>query len=220
MRTSSFRSTSTIGLVVLMLLPACLPYTVGSTAQPVPPGEVRRAGTIYVIPNAVDVLGDSAGGAIRGMDLEARWGVTPGMDLGVRIPSASGVVLNAKYRVRGGSDPTDAALSVMPGLGFVNGGQHAHFELSVLASAATRHQLTPYGGLKIMQVAPMSRAAALDAPTAGAFLGLRIGDAKLGVSPEIGVFHDRSALGLRERNVIFVPALTVHGAELMRIFRM
>lgn len=215
----AMRASLSGALAALALLPGCLPYTVGSTAQPVPPGEVSRSASAYVIPNAVDVLGDSASGALRGIDLEARWGVTPGMDLGVRIPAASGIVLNAKYRVRGGSDAEDAAVAVMPGLGFVNGGQHAHFELSLLASGATRHQLTPYGGLRVMQVAPMSRGAAHDSPTAGAFLGLRIGDAELGVSPEIGIFHDRSALELRERKVIYVPALTVHGDALMRIFR-
>ena len=205
-------------IAALSLFASCLPYTVGSTAQPVAPGEVRRSATVYVIPNAIDVLGDSASGAIRGLDVEARWGVTPDMDLGVRIPSASGVVVNAKHRVRGGRDESDAALAVMPGLGFVNWGQHAHFELSLLASGATRRQLTPYGGLRVMQVAPMSRGAAHDAPTAGAFFGLRIGNANLGISPEIGVFHDRSALELRKRKVIYVPAITVHGDDLMRIF--
>jgi hypothetical protein len=58
-----------------------------------------------------------------------------------------------------------------------------------------------------------------DDPTLGGFIGLRIGDDSLGVSPELGVFYDRSALGLRERNVIYVPALTVHGEALARLFR-
>ena len=196
---------------------ACLPYTVGSTAQTLRPGEVQRAGTIYIIPNAIDVLGDSVSTGLRGSDAEVRWGLTEATDLGLRIPSFSGAVVTAKHRVWGRADPDAAAVAVMGGAGFVNWGEHAHFELSLLASGRTSGMITPYGGLRIMQVAPLSSSAVHDSPTAGGFLGLRIGDAARGFSPEIGVFYDRSALGLREGRVIYVPALTVHGDMLARI---
>ena len=84
-------------------------------------------------------------------------------------------------------------------------------ELTVLGSGRTRHALTPYGGLRVMQVAPLARGAVHDSPTAGGFLGLRIGRSAFGISPEVGVFYDRSALELRKRNVIVVPAISVHG---------
>lgn len=206
-------------LIALWLSGACLPYTVGSTAQPVPTGEFRRTASMYVIPNAIDLFGDTATAALRGIDVEGRWGLAEGIDVGVRVPSASGAVITLKRRLRGGLDPEDGAVAVMPGVGLVNLGHHAHFELSVLASGRKRGALTPYGGLRIMQVAPMSRGAAHDAPTAGGFLGLRIGDDLMGVSPEIGVFHDPSTLGLRRSRVIYVPAITVHGDALAEVFR-
>lgn len=189
----------------------------GSTARTVPPGELRQAETIYVIPNALDVLGDSVRGPIRGSDAEVRWGLTPDTDIGLRIPSYSGAVITAKHRLRGGGNPEGAAVAVMGGMGVVNGGLHAHFELSLLASGPVRRVLTPYGGLRVMQVAPISRGAVHDSPTAGGFIGILIGNAENGISPELGVFYDRSALGLRGSRVIYVPAVAVHGDALRRL---
>jgi len=98
--------------------------------------------------------------------------------------------------------------------GFVNWGNHAHFEATLIASG---HQslLTPYGGLRLAQVVPLSRSARSDSPTAGGFFGLRIGKEELGVSAEVGVFYDRSALGVRSSDVIVVPALVLHGEKLL-----
>ena len=73
----------------------------------------------------------------------------------------------------------------MGGIGLVNWGNHAYFELTLLGSA--RQALsTPYGGLRASQVAPLSRSAVSDSPTAGGFLGLRIGREQLGVSEDGG----------------------------------
>jgi hypothetical protein len=62
-----------------------------------------------------------------------------------------------------------------------------------------------------MQVIPITKGAVHDSPTLGAVLGARIGSLTAGISPEIGVFYDHSALGLRKGNVLVVPAITVHG---------
>ncbi len=208
-----------IAALALATSTACLPYTVGSTAQTVAPGEVQRAGTIYIIPNAIELFGDSLSTSLRGADAEVRWGLTESTDLGVRIPSFSGAVLTAKHRVWGPAEPGAPAFAVMGGAGLVNWAEHAHFELSVLASGRIAPSFTPYGGLRVMQVAPLSRSALHDSPTAGGFIGLRIGDGTNAVSPELGIFRDRSALGLRESRIIYVPALTVHGDFLRRILR-
>jgi hypothetical protein len=98
----------------------------------------------------------------------------------------------------------------------INFGEHAHVELTLIASGR-EGKLTLYGGLRAMQVAPMSRGAVSDTPTLGGFLGLRIGRADMGVSPEVGVYYDRSALGLRRATVIVVPALSVHGDSWVRL---
>ena len=195
----------------LCLATGCLPYTVGSTAQTAPAHESQRTTTWYSIPNAVDILGDSVTAPIFGVDAEWRAGLDDRSDVGIRIPSGSGVVATYKRRLLGEAKPDAAALAVMGGAGLVNWGEHAHVELTVMGSGRTRRALTPYGGLRVMQVAPLARGAVHDSPTAGGFLGLRIGTSTFGISPEVGVFYDRSALDLRQRSVIVVPAISVHG---------
>ncbi|HET9003362.1 MAG TPA: hypothetical protein VFN39_05095, partial [Gemmatimonadaceae bacterium] len=132
------------------------------------------------------------------------------------------VVLNYQRRL----DPVPAtaaadtavAVSLMTGGGFVNWGQHAHLELSLLASGREDRKAVPYGGLRVMQVVPLNSAAPSDRPTAGAFLGWRIGSRTLGVAPEVGVFYDHSALHIRRSDVIVVPSITFYGPVLSSIF--
>lgn len=199
----------------------CIPYTVGGTAQPVPPREVASSMSLFFLPDGFDLRDeDSTSLPLYGLDGEARWGLNERADVGVRITTLSGVVVTYKHRLSANPDPSRPALAVLAGGGFVNAGEHLHVELSLLASGAEHRLVTPYGGVRGMQVVPIGRDAVSDTPTLGGFLGVRIGDRDLGVSPEIGVFYDKSALGVRDRNVIIVPAVTVHGRRLIEaLFR-
>src|SRR6266542_3856062 len=192
----------------------CIPYTVGTTAQPAPMGEGVPSLVWYSIPNGLEDMRDSGGLAYAGVDAEGRVGVSDRADVGVRIPAMSGLVVSYKYRLTPSPDRTAPALAIMGGTGLVNLGNHAYFDLTLLASGR-QATFTPYGGLRASQVVPLSRDAVHDSPTAGGFLGLRIGRETLGVSPEVGVYYDRSALGLRSSAVIVVPALVIHGSELI-----
>jgi hypothetical protein len=69
-----------------------------------------------------------------------------------------------------------------------------------------------------MQVAPLNSAAPSDRPTAGGFLGWRLGSRDLGVAPELGVFYDHSTLHIRKSDVIFVPSITFYGHILSSVF--
>jgi hypothetical protein len=100
--------------------------------------------------------------------------------------------------------------------GIVNFGEHAMVGATLLASGRESAQVTPYGGVRVMQVAPLSRGAVHDAPSVGAFFGARFGRRDHGVSPELGVFYDPSALGIRRGNLLVVPSISVHGDELLR----
>ena len=205
------------GLVALILIATgCLPYSVASTADPTPPGETQPTAVWFAIPNGVSAFGDSSETAIVGADAEVRFGLDDYSDIGVRLTSASGIVANYKRRLDAPSGTNRAAVALMGGVGIVNLGSHAHFELTLLGSAPQR-MLTPYGGLRAMQVAPLNRGAVHDEPSLGGFLGLRIGRKNMAVSPEVAVYYDRSALGIRDRNFIVVPAIAVHGEELIRL---
>jgi hypothetical protein len=200
---------------VILSATACVPHTVATTAQPVPVGETAPVLIWYSITNGIEVSRDTGSIAWVGIDAEARVGVTDRADIGIRIPSATGLVVNYKYRLSSNPDRHAAAIAIMGGGGLVNWGNHVHFEATLLASG---HQslLTPYGGLRVAQVLPLSSEAPSDSPTAGGFFGLRIGKEQLGVSAEVGVFYDRSALGVRSSNVIVVPALVLHGSDLIK----
>ena len=196
---------------------ACIPYTVGSSARTVPQGDTETASMIFVVPNAFETAADSAHGrSLPGIDGEFRWGIDQKSDVGVRITSASGIIVNYKRRIDSRVDQTRAALAFMVGGGFVNVGQHAIGEATLLASAGERG-VTPYGGLRVMKTLPMSSGAVNDPPTAGGFAGARFGGNARGVAIELGVYYDESALRVRRRNVLFVPSIVLHGDILPRI---
>lgn len=197
-----------------LLTAGCIPYAVGSTARTVPAGEQTRSTTAFVIPYGFEAKGDSIGATIPGLDLESRSGIDGRSDWGLRFPSFSGVVVNYKRRlgeVPAAAADTTTAVSLMTGGGLVNWGQHAHLELTLIASGREDRHAVPYGGLRVMQVIPLNSSAPSDQPTAGGFLGWRIGSRTLGIAPELGVYYDHSALHIRRSDVIFVPSITFYG---------
>ena len=207
------------------LAAGCLPYTVGSTAQTVPVGEVVRTS------NAAFVLGGSApfddstgtGGASSNFpssDVEVRFGLTDHSDFGLRIPSGSGLVVNYKRRHSGAANPDSAGFASMWGAGIVNYAQHSLVEGTLIWSGNRTGQTVRYGGLRVMQTFPLDEVAVKDTPSLGAFFGFRWGTSDRGVTPELAIYYDKSALDIRKRNVIFVPSVTLTGMGFLgRIFR-
>ena len=216
------RLASAVPVIFLAATTACVPYAVGSTARTVPVGDRVHTTTAFIIPNGVERKGDSVAATIPGLDSEVRFGIDDRSDWGVRVPSWSGVVLNYKRRLDAvaatAAADTGVAVSLMAGGGFINWGQHAHFEFSLIASGREDRKAVPYAGIRVMQVAPLSSSAPSDRPTAGAFLGWRIGSRSLGIAPEVGVFYDHSTLHLRSSDVIVVPSITFYGNALSSIF--
>ncbi len=217
----------TIILALLASATGCVPYSVATTATPIRPGQNASTLVTYAMPKIGRIdstrhVGETPVSYLAA-DYEWRMGVDDRSDVGIRIPSMSGIVVNYKRLL---SDSTSGVRSaIMPGAGLVNMGQHAHFELTWLISRAEPVSrpgvvgFTPYGGLRVMQVAPVVEDAVSDRPTVGGFIGTRIGSLDLGVSPEIGVFYDHSALGIRENSIVIVPAVSVHGDRLIDLLR-
>lgn len=208
-------------LAALLMAGACIPYATGTTALTTPPGEMEPSASFYFIPGGLErwTETDSTGGSYFGIDSEFRIGLDERSDLGIRAAGWVGLVVNYKHRIDGWPGSDGPALSYMVGTGVVNAGEHAYLEASLLGSGRRPEGVagvTPYGGLKVMQVIPLTREAVSDDPTAGLFAGLRIGTSAFAISPEIAVFYDRSALELRDRNWIVVPSFTFHGDELVQ----
>jgi hypothetical protein len=203
-------------LLAPLLLGGCIPYSTGTTAATVAPGTVAPSTAVYFVPGGIETLTvDSVGGSLIGIDIEARFGLDEHSDVGVRAPGVVGLVLDYKRRVTGLRDPDAPGLAVIVGGGVVNAGEHAIITGALVGSGRRSERLTPYGGFKAMHVLPLTEEAVDDDPTLGVFAGVRIGTERLGVSPEIAVFHDRSALGLRDNEVIVVPSFTIHGSGLL-----
>lgn len=129
------------------------------------------------------------------------------------MPGAGGVVVNYKHRFADAA-AGQPALAYMVGAGVVNWGEHAEMEATLLASGDESAGVMPFGGLRAIQVVPITQGAVSDSPTLGGFGGVQIGDRGFSIRPELGVYYDRSALGLRRGSVILVPAVTLaHGPK-------
>ena len=226
MSTSRTARRASMFAALVPLLGACIPYAVGTTAMPVPRDSTVPALMVSAMPAFAPFDSTRAAPWIWA-DAELRRGIDSVSDFGLRaVNMYTGVVVNYKRLLTRTNEP--ALIAVMPGLGIINGGEHAHFELTLLASGresrlrngrAERTPIVPYGGLRIMQVAPLNADAVHDEATMGGFVGVRFGRATMGISPEVGVFHDRSALGMRTSSVVVVPTITIHGNELLERLR-
>lgn len=206
---------------LLSLAAGCLPYTVGTTAQTVPVGERRVTTSLsYVIGSGSEY--DSTRGGGRNImavsDAEVRLGVTDNADVGLRLTSLSGFVVNLKTRHTDEASPDAPAFATMLGAGIVNVGDHAMVEGTLLWSGRRRGELLPYGGLRAMQVFPLNRDAVEDTPSIGALLGLRLGNDDSYFAPELAIYYDRSALKNRSTNWLVVPGVTLRGIRFPRRF--
>ena len=203
---------------VLLLGTGCTPYIVASTARTVPAGESRRTGIVYAVPGGI-ARTDSTSASVPGMDAEFRFGLDERSDVGLRVPSWSGAIATYKRRLGGSVEPKGRATAVMVGAGLVNWGQHAHAEATLITSGYEGGKVVPYGGLRVLQVVPLSTSAVHDRPTMGGFAGLRLGSADAGISLELGAYYDRSALKLRRGEFVIVPAVNLHGERIGRLLR-
>ena len=194
-------------LLLLLPMAACLPYTVGTSAQTVPANESTRSASSYFAPNAVK-LDDSVAAPMFGLDVEWRHGLDAFSDVGFRVASG-GAMANYKHRFGADTSHAGSARAFQFGGGIINGGEHALVEATLMASGREDGPMTPYYGVRAMQTIPITKGAVSDQPTVGVFGGLQLGNRWFSVRPELGVFYDHSALGLRQSDLLVVPAFTL-----------
>jgi hypothetical protein len=205
---SSRRHLALIASTALLPFTACLPYTVGTSAQTVPANETTHSATYYFVPNALKDPGDTIAMPLSGVDYEWRHGLDARSDVGFRV-LPGGVTTSYKRRFGPDTSHVGNARAFSLGAGIVNGGEHFLIEATLMASGREDGPLNPYYGVRAIQVVPISEGAVSDQPTIGAFGGLQIGNKWFSVRPELGVFYDHSALGIRSSDLLIVPALTL-----------
>ncbi len=222
------RMRSLVPLLLLLaaashLLTGCVPYTVGTTAATAPEGELQTTTSIALVPVGVeyrddeDDIQDGYSGAYFLASTGARFGIGPSTDIGIYAPGYSGIVVNAKHQFQAAQPGAPLGWAAMGGMGVINGGLNAHLEATLIASGREDLIATPYGGMRFMQTFPLSSEAVSDLPTIGPFGGVRLGTTDLGISLEVGVFYDDSALDLRTNSIIVVPSVSLHGAGLLQV---
>jgi hypothetical protein len=202
------RRTALAASLALLPLTACLPYTVGSSAQTIPANESSHSSSFYFVPNAFKAADDSRGAPMAGVDYEWRHGLDARSDVAFRL-LPGGVTSSYKRRISADTSHAGGARAFALGVGIVNGGEHFLMEGTLMASGREDAAVTPYGGVRAMQVIPISAGAVSDQPTIGVFGGAQIGNQWFSVRPELGVFYDHSALGVRQSNLLIVPAITL-----------
>ena len=195
------------GPVAALLSTACLPYVVASSATPTPVGEVQALAPVYLIPDAVKI-DEARRTPAMGFDFEGRFGVSRRADVGIRVPTLSGVVASYKHLL---TDPGNATgVALMPSAGYLMG--YGYGDLTSIASGPVG-QVSWYGGLRVMGTTPLRDSLSRHGAIFGAFLGLKLPARGRLVLPEIGVFRGPPGLTSSRPRFNVVVAVSVSGTE-------
>lgn len=182
----------------------CLPYVVASTAKPTPVGELEAVAPTYLIPDAFRI-DDARRTPAIGFDFEGRFGVSRRSDVGIRVPTLSGVVASYKHLL---THPDAASgVAVMPSLGYVMG--YGYGDLTTIASGPVG-RVEWYGGLRIMGTTPLRDSLTAHGAILGGFIGLKVPSTRAIVLPEIGVFRGPPGLASKQSRLNVVVSVSLN----------
>lgn len=202
------------------LLTGCISYTVGQGAETAPVGKRLSSSSVSVVPGTLD---DSTPTRRPSIDTEVRYGVNPRTDIGFRIATWSGFMVTWKRQLtRADSSAVQenrARTSIMLGGGVLNMGEHAALEATLIRSEKWTQQGQLYGAIRVVQVVPITNTARSDDPVIGASVGYLIGNQEYSVGPEVGVYYDRSVLGLNTNRILVIPSVVVRSTGGLRFLR-
>lgn len=215
-RTRRAALTLAAGSLLALALSGCISYTVGMGAETVAPQERATSNNLSVVPGT---LGGSGGSqrTLRtrrpALDTDMRWGLDDQTDMGVRINTYSGVMVTWKRQLTrpdtANEPESRARAALMLGTGVVNMGEHGAVEATLITSAPWTAAGQLYAAARVTQVIPLNADAVRDDPVVGVSVGHLFGDRSMSVGPELGIYYDRSALGLNTSRVLFIPSLVV-----------
>ncbi len=216
-------SRAALGVLAVAALVACQPYTVGSTAQPVPRGSPTRSSSVAVpiqrsyvdrlgrpqLPIQTELL----------LDNELRFRTGAASDLGLRLTGAAGLVVNGKRRLWGADHVDSAAIAASVGAGLLQLGSDFFAEGTLHVSGPRRRAGLPYAAIKWMDMTPLQSPSSAsytpDAPSLGLILGWRFGDHATAISPEVGIWQDGDDRRFWTGRWIVVPSLNFNGPGLL-----
>lgn len=201
------------------LLTGCISYTVGQGAETAPVGKPVSSTSINVVPGTI---GDSTPIRRPSIDTEVRYGLNPSTDIGFRVATWSGFMVTVKQQLTRADSSTKqenrARTSIMFGGGVLNMGEHAGLEATLISSGKWTKQGQLYGAIRVAQVFPITSTAVSDDPVVGASVGYLFGNRDYSIGPELGLYYDRSVLGLNTSRILVIPSVVVRRTGL-RSFR-
>jgi hypothetical protein len=204
------------GLVtaICALLTGCISYTVGQGAETASVGKQVYSSSVSVVPGTLD---DSTPTRRPSVDTELRYGVNPRTDIGLRIATWSGFMVTWKRQLTRADSSTKqenrARTSIMLGGGVLNMGEHAGLEATLISSGKWSQYGQLYGAIRAVQVIPITSTARSDDPVIGAAVGYLLGNREYSIGPELGVYYDRSVLGLNTNRILVIPSVVVRGTS-------
>jgi hypothetical protein len=203
---------------LLPLLTGCISYTVGQGAETARVGERVSSTSMNVVPGTID---DSLPLRRPSVDNEVRYGIDDRTDVGFRVATWSGFMVTWKRQLtRADTARTPenrARTSIMLGGGILNMGEHAGLEATLIRSGKWTSRGQLYGAIRAAQVLPITSTAVSDDPVVGASMGWLFGDREYSIGPELGVYYDRSALGLNNRRIIVIPSVVIRATGMRGI---
>jgi hypothetical protein len=201
---------------VVVLTTACVPYSLGTTAQTLPKGSSTLSFTYSVAQgasNRIEALreGTRERPDVMSFDSEMRFGLSERSDVALRIVNAGGLSSTYKRRLAGSADLDEPAVAMLLGGGVLYWGDYLHAEAALIASGRDGGWGLPFGAIRTLATVPTRGTLDWDEPIVGAHVGWRWRPHwRLGFSllPELAMYYDDAREAGRS-NWVMVPSLTV-----------
>jgi hypothetical protein len=202
-------------VVLCILMAGCISYTVGQGAETTAPGERAYSSSLNFVPGTLGDRETSASTRRPSVDSDIRWGVDDRTDIGFRIATYSGFMLTWKRQLtRPDSSKmieNRARTALMLGGGLLNAFEHAGVEATLITSSKWSPAGQWYGAARAIQVIPITNSAKSDDPVIGVAIGHLFGTQDRSMGPELGVYYDRSTLGLNRNRILVIPSVVFRG---------
>ena len=202
-----------IGTAIAVLCSGCISYTVGMGAETTPMGETSSSTSLNMVPGTLKESAGTTPTRRPSVDTEVRYGLSPRTDIGFRLATYSGVIATWKRQL---SRPDSSKMienrartALMIGGGLINGAEHAAWEVTLIQSGPWSAAGQPYGAVRATQAVAVTGTAGKDDPVFGMVFGYLLGNRERSFGPELGVYYDRSALGLNTNRILVIPSIVV-----------
>ncbi len=196
-------------------LSGCISYTVGQGAETTPIGERSASSSVNLVNGTLKSASETLSTIRPSVDNEMRFGIDNRSDIGFRVASFSGFMVSWKRQL---SRPDSSRFvenrsrtALMLGGGVLNLASHAALEATLITSGPWSPAGQWYSAARVIQVAPIRSGAKNDDPTVGVVMGYLFGNREQSVGPELGVFYDRSTLGLNKNRILVIPSIVIRG---------